>query len=68
MKEIKKALRGLETKTREAGRNADGRHSLKDDIGNAGDRAREHVGNARDDARDAAAKERRREETETRGR
>ena len=51
MNEIRKALRGITTGGKRAGREADG-HTLSDDIGNAGDTARKDVANARDDARE----------------
>ncbi len=53
MKEIRKAVRDLQTGLRKAGREADG-HTVSDDIGNAGDEARKRAANARDDARSGA--------------
>ena len=57
MDELKKTVRGLTNRGRKAGREIDG-HTVKDEVGNAGDDARMHIANAEDDAKAAARRSR----------
>jgi hypothetical protein len=66
LNEIKRAIRDLTTRGKEAGREVDG-HSASDDAGNAGDRARMHTANARDELDRAAHTGRDRVEHEAHG-